>query len=58
MALIGLTAHLQKVAIGQEDRPQHPGGGCYLVIDRGSLRLRQSWRAMEDPDAALEALAS
>jgi broad specificity phosphatase PhoE len=53
-----LTAHLQKVEIGQEDRPQHAGGGCYLVVDRGPLRLRQSWREVEDPDAALEAWAS
>jgi broad specificity phosphatase PhoE len=53
-----LTAHLQNVAIGQEDRPPNPSGGCYLVIDRGPLRLRQSWRAMEEPGAALEAFAS
>ena len=50
-----LTAHLQNVAIGHEDRPQHSGGGCYLVVNRGPLRLRQSWRAVEEPDAALEA---
>jgi len=50
-----LTAHLQDVEIGQEDRPQHPGGGCYLVIDRGPLRLKQSWRAVEDPAEALAA---
>ncbi len=50
-----LTAHLQNVEIGQEDRPQHAGGGCYLVIDRGPLRLKQSWRAIEDPAEALAA---
>ena len=25
-----LTAHLQKVEIGQESRPSHPGGGCFI----------------------------
>jgi broad specificity phosphatase PhoE len=43
-----LTAHLQNVAIGQESRPSHSGGGCYLVIDRASFTLQQNWRAMED----------
>ncbi|HZH52751.1 MAG TPA: histidine phosphatase family protein [Microvirga sp.] len=43
-----LTAHLQKVAIGQESRPQHPGGGCFLVVDRETLAIRQDWRAIED----------
>lgn len=50
-----LTAHLQDVTIGREDRPKHAGGGCYLVIDRGPLSLRQSWRAVEDTQAALAA---
>lgn len=50
-----LTAHLQGVPIGQEDRPGHSGGGCYLVIDRKPLRLRDSWRALEQPGAALSA---
>jgi broad specificity phosphatase PhoE len=43
-----LTAHLQKVAIGQESRPSHPGGGCFLVIDRDAFAIRQDWRAIED----------
>jgi broad specificity phosphatase PhoE len=43
-----LTAHLQKVEIGQESRPQHPGGGCFIVIDRESFALTQDWRAIED----------
>jgi broad specificity phosphatase PhoE len=49
-----LTAQLQGVVIGQEDRPQHPGGGCYLVINRRPLSLKESWREMEAPEAALE----
>jgi broad specificity phosphatase PhoE len=43
-----LTAHLQAVEIGQESRPQHPGGGCFIVIDRESFTLMQDWRAIED----------
>ncbi|WP_114944278.1 histidine phosphatase family protein [Microvirga calopogonii] len=43
-----LTAHLQKVEIGQESRPQHPGGGCFIVIDRDSFTLTQNWRAIEE----------
>jgi broad specificity phosphatase PhoE len=43
-----LTAHLQRVAIGQESRPSHPGGGCFIVIDRASFTLTQGWRAIED----------
>ena len=43
-----LTAHLQKVEIGKESRPQHPGGGCFIVIDRDSFMLTQDWRAIED----------
>ncbi|QRM29748.1 histidine phosphatase family protein [Microvirga sp. VF16] len=43
-----LTAHLQKVEIGQESRPQHPGGGCFIVIDRDSFTLTQDWRSIED----------
>jgi broad specificity phosphatase PhoE len=43
-----LTAHLQKVEIGKETRPQHPGGGCFIVIDRASFALTQNWRAIED----------
>jgi broad specificity phosphatase PhoE len=43
-----LTAHLQGVAIGEETRPSHSGGGCFLIIDRESLALRHDWRAIED----------
>jgi len=43
-----LTAHLQKVEIGRESRPRHPGGGCFIVIDRASFTLTQDWRAIED----------
>jgi broad specificity phosphatase PhoE len=43
-----LTAHLQQVEIGKESRPQHPGGGCFIVIDRDSFTLTQDWRAIED----------
>jgi broad specificity phosphatase PhoE len=43
-----LTAHLQTVEIGKETRPQHPGGGCFIVIDRDTVTLTQTWRAIED----------
>jgi len=43
-----LTAHLQQVAIGRESRPSHPGGGCFIVIDRETLALQQDWRTIED----------
>jgi broad specificity phosphatase PhoE len=43
-----LTAYLQAVEIGQESRPQHPGGGCFIVIDRDTFTLTQDWRAIED----------
>lgn len=43
-----LTAHLQRVAIGQETRPSHPGGGCILVMDRDPIALRHDWRTIED----------
>lgn len=39
-----LTAHLQQVKIGHEDRPENPGGGCFLTIESASLNLSQSWR--------------
>jgi broad specificity phosphatase PhoE len=50
-----LTAHLQQVTIGQEDRPPNPSGGCYLVIDGSPLALRRRWREVEDPQDALDA---
>jgi len=43
-----LMAHLQQVEIGRESRPQHPGGGCFLVIDREAFSLRQDWRSIEE----------
>lgn len=43
-----LAAHLQGVEIGQEDKPEHPGGGCWLEIDRDTLRIRRSWQAIPD----------
>ena len=43
-----LTAHLQKVEIGRESRPGHPGGGCFIVFDRDSFAIRQDWRAIEE----------
>ncbi len=43
-----LTAHLQQVEIGQESRPSHPGGGCFIRIDRDSFALTQDWRNIED----------
>ncbi|MDZ4370857.1 MAG: histidine phosphatase family protein [Phenylobacterium sp.] len=53
-----LTAHLQGVTIGEEDRPGHPGGGCYLVLSRRPLALQATWRAVEDPGAAREVWGS
>jgi broad specificity phosphatase PhoE len=43
-----LTAYLQQVEIGRESRPQHSGGGCFIVIDRASFTLQQDWRTIED----------
>ena len=43
-----LAAHLQGVEIGQEDRPEHPGGGCWLEIDRETLRIRRTWQSIAD----------
>jgi broad specificity phosphatase PhoE len=43
-----LTAHLQKEEIGRESRPSHPGGGCFITIDRDTFTLKQDWRAIED----------
>jgi len=43
-----LMAQLQQVAIGRESRPQHSGGGCFIVIDRETLALRQDWRTIEE----------
>ncbi|HEX5377744.1 MAG TPA: histidine phosphatase family protein [Phenylobacterium sp.] len=43
-----LMARLQGVEIGAEDRPQHPGGGSWLEIDRERLAVEQSWRDIAD----------
>ncbi len=43
-----LMAHLQGVEIGRESRPQHSGGGCYLVMDRETFSLREDWRSIEE----------
>jgi broad specificity phosphatase PhoE len=43
-----LAAHLQGVAIGQEDKPQHPGGGCWLELDHATLAITRSWTAISD----------
>lgn len=43
-----LTARLQNVTIGQEDRPAHPGGGCVLTLSREPMAIAQSWRNIED----------
>lgn len=43
-----LSAHLQGVDIGQEARPEHPGGGCWLEIDRASLQITRSWQSVAD----------
>ena len=43
-----LSAHLQGVEIGDEDRPQHPGGGCWMTLDRETLTITESWRSAPD----------
>jgi broad specificity phosphatase PhoE len=43
-----LRASLEDVAIGNEARPLHPGGGCYFPIDRRTLALLGPWRSIED----------
>lgn len=43
-----LSAHLQGVAIGEEDRPQHPGGGCWMTLDRETLAIKEGWRSAPD----------
>lgn len=43
-----LTAHLSGVEIGQEDKPQHPGGGCWMEIDRATLTIKAAWRSVGD----------
>ncbi|MDO8798752.1 histidine phosphatase family protein [Phenylobacterium sp.] len=43
-----LMAHLQGVAIGQQDKPQHPGGGCWIEIDKASFSLLAGWANVPD----------
>ncbi|WP_340645254.1 histidine phosphatase family protein [Phenylobacterium sp.] len=43
-----LMAHLQKVAVGQHDKPQHSGGGCWIEIDKSSFGLLAGWRNIPD----------
>ncbi|MGH6965993.1 MAG: histidine phosphatase family protein, partial [Phenylobacterium sp.] len=42
-----LTAHLQGVAIGQEDRPGNPNGGCFLVFDLAQPGRLRPWADIE-----------
>jgi broad specificity phosphatase PhoE len=43
-----LMALLQGVEIGEEDPPPHPGGGCWMELGRGSLRVEATWQAIAD----------
>jgi broad specificity phosphatase PhoE len=43
-----LLAHLTGAPIDRSFGQPHPGGGCYLVIDRASLRPESGWRVLED----------
>ena len=43
-----LMAHLQGVAIGDHDKPQHPGGGCWIEIDKDGFSLLAGWRTVPD----------
>ena len=43
-----LTAHLQGVAIGREDRPGNPNGGCFLVFDLAQPGRLGAWADIED----------
>lgn len=43
-----LTARLQGVAIGQEDRPRNPNGGCFIVFDTASPGPPSAWADIED----------
>ena len=42
-----LTAHLQGVAIGQEDRPRNPNGGCFIVFDLAQPGQLAAWAHIE-----------
>ncbi|HEX2555942.1 MAG TPA: histidine phosphatase family protein [Microvirga sp.] len=43
-----LLAHLEQAPIGREFGQPHPGGGCYLLVDRESLTLRSGWHVLEE----------
>ena len=43
-----LLAHLKDAPIGEGFGQPHPGGGCYLVIDRDTLAPDGGWRVLED----------
>lgn len=43
-----LMALLQGVEIGDEDRPAHPGGGCWMALDRRSLEVVETWQTIAD----------
>jgi broad specificity phosphatase PhoE len=43
-----LMALLQGVEIGEENRPQHPGGGSWFEVDRNGLTVEQAWRDIAD----------
>jgi broad specificity phosphatase PhoE len=42
-----LTAHLQGVTIGQEDRPRNPNGGCFIVFDGAMAGPPSPWADIE-----------
>lgn len=44
-----LAAALTGVPIGEEIKPAHPGGGCWLEIEREGLEVVGDWRAIQDP---------
>lgn len=43
-----LMAHLQGVAIGQHDKPQHAGGGCWIEIDKETFCVLAGWSTVPD----------
>lgn len=43
-----LMAHLQGVAIGDEDRPGNPSGGCWIAFSTDPAALEGGWRDVED----------
>ncbi|MDO8322643.1 MAG: histidine phosphatase family protein [Phenylobacterium sp.] len=43
-----LMAHLQDVAIGAAEKPQHAGGGCWIEIDKDGFSLLAGWRNVPD----------